>query len=136
MTDPIRGPSVNHLQGGSSVDSSEKTSKSSADKLRSVVVSLKSWTASSLEGSLYALRKHGTSPRDMSEIKARYHSDFPVKSSGNMTQTVGNRSTAAPAAASVSARQRDIKPMQRPSCLLYTSPSPRDRQKSRMPSSA
>ena len=96
MTDPIRGPSVNHLQGGSSVDSSEKTSKSSADKLRSVVVSLKSWTAS-LEGSLYALRKHGTSPRDMSEVKARYHSDFPVKSSGNMTQTVGNRSTAAPA---------------------------------------
>ena len=26
--------------------------------------------------------------------------------------------------------------VQEPSCLLYTSPSPRDRQKSRMPSSA
>ena len=35
-------------------------------------------------------------------------------------------------------RQRDVgkPPAQRFSCLLYTSPSPRDRQKSRMPSSA
>ena len=30
----------------------------------------------------------------------------------------------------------DIDPLTHPACLLYTSPSPRDRQKSRMPSSA
>ena len=29
-----------------------------------------------------------------------------------------------------------VSPEQDPACLLYTSPSPRDRQKSRMPSSA
>ena len=31
---------------------------------------------------------------------------------------------------------KQMKASQRSSCLLYTSPSPRDRQKSRMPSSA
>ena len=31
---------------------------------------------------------------------------------------------------------RSLKKEQNTSCLLYTSPSPRDRQKSRMPSSA
>eukprot|EP00828_Plagiopyla_frontata_P018806 TRINITY_DN24067_c0_g1_i1.p3 TRINITY_DN24067_c0_g1~~TRINITY_DN24067_c0_g1_i1.p3 ORF type:complete len:110 (-),score=39.12 TRINITY_DN24067_c0_g1_i1:1-330(-) len=39
--------------------------------------------------------------------------------------------------ASLSENQFDKKPLPKPiSCLLYTSPSPRDRQKSRMPSSA
>ena len=33
-------------------------------------------------------------------------------------------------------QERDKRNAQRPVCLLYTSPSPRDRQKSRMPSSA
>ena len=37
--------------------------------------------------------------------------------------------------AGLSARQADIDNVLKP-CLLYTSPSPRDRQKSRMPSSA
>ena len=32
--------------------------------------------------------------------------------------------------------KREVKLLRRKSCLLYTSPSPRDRQKSRMPSSA
>ena len=34
------------------------------------------------------------------------------------------------------ADMHDLKNMQLMGCLLYTSPSPRDRQKSRMPSSA
>ena len=34
------------------------------------------------------------------------------------------------------APKRELKDLQRQICLLYTSPSPRDRQKSRMPSSA
>ena len=42
----------------------------------------------------------------------------------------------APEAALAQARARDRSPAQGPLCLLYTSPSPRDRQKSRMPSSA
>ena len=33
-------------------------------------------------------------------------------------------------------QQRQLVPDDRYACLLYTSPSPRDRQKSRMPSSA
>src|SRR5665213_4113941 len=33
-------------------------------------------------------------------------------------------------------RERDLRPGTIDACLLYTSPSPRDRQKSRMPSSA
>ena len=35
-----------------------------------------------------------------------------------------------------SAKSIQLETMQSNSCLLYTSPSPRDRQKSRMPSSA
>ena len=39
-------------------------------------------------------------------------------------------------ALSVVERRDERRSCQTPSCLLYTSPSPRDRQKSRMPSSA
>ena len=39
-------------------------------------------------------------------------------------------------AGSPTTRFYEIKQILRESCLLYTSPSPRDRQKSRMPSSA
>ena len=36
----------------------------------------------------------------------------------------------------IHAIKQDIHALQKENCLLYTSPSPRDRQKSRMPSSA
>ena len=52
------------------------------------------------------IRLHGTS--------SGYTEIAPVAASGNNTLTLPNDGT----------------------CLLYTSPSPRDRQKSRMPSSA
>ena len=36
----------------------------------------------------------------------------------------------------VARRRRDLRRVPRPLCLLYTSPSPRDKRQSRMPSSA
>ena len=57
------------------------------------------------------------SPEYYSEIDKRIRVDFGHKFDNN-----DNKAT--------------TKPVQSVACLLYTSPSPRDRQKSRMPSSA
>ena len=66
----------------------------------------------------------------LSAIEEGYHGDYDLKSSARIESQLKEDS-------------EDDGPAQPPqkddpkhTCLLYTSPSPRDRQKSRMPSSA
>ena len=60
------------------------------------------------------------------EVSASFKEDIASQDSGNNEAASGN----------ALAQLTPVTPAQDPVCLLYTSPSPRDRQKSRMPSSA
>ena len=87
-------------------------------------------SASAVPGAAYA---QTASEQALEEIIA---AQDEANEAGDQQATVGSYRSAAPAEAIITVTANGLGTDLRNTCLLYTSPSPRDRQKSRMPSSA
>ena len=97
------------------------------------------------ELSIERIRYITSHPRDMTEELMRAHRDIeklqpylhlPVQSGSDKILKEMNRNYSSQEYIDIIDKTREYKQDIAISCLLYTSPSPRDRQKSRMPSSA
>ena len=76
----------------------------------------------------------------ITQVNTKVLADTPAMAMGNFytalglsLSNAGNNATSAQQNANIMAQAATVQGV---NCLLYTSPSPRDRQKSRMPSSA